>query len=194
MDSIPTSSTGCSSSTSRNWSLTRHHPLLVLGHQVLGHHGRHERRHVAPEARHLSDELRRHERVLRAGRDEDRLDAREMVVHLGHLHLGLEVRHGAQPPHDRRGADVARHVDQERRDRDDPHRRQVRHDLFEHRLALLEIEERGALRGLRSAATTTSSKRRLARSTISRCPLWKGSNDPGKRPTFTSRHRCDEPR
>ena len=48
--------------------------------------------------------------------------------------------------------------------------------------------------GLRRAATTTSSKSRLARSTISRCPLWKGSNDPGKRPTFTSRRRCDEPR
>ena len=48
--------------------------------------------------------------------------------------------------------------------------------------------------GLRRAATTTSSKSRLARSTISRCPLWKGSNDPGKSPTFTSRHRCDEPR
>ena len=41
--------------------------------------------------------------------------------------------------------------------------------------------------GLRSAATTTSSKSRLARSTISRCPLWKGSKDPGKSPTFTSR-------
>src|ERR1700722_177549 len=40
--------------------------------------------------------------------------------------------------------------------------------------------------GLRSAATTTSSKSRLARSTISRCPLWKGSNEPGNSPTFTS--------
>ena len=48
--------------------------------------------------------------------------------------------------------------------------------------------------GLRSAATTTSSKRRLARSTISRCPLWKGSKEPGNSPTFTKPARCDEPR
>src|SRR5579883_3069353 len=41
--------------------------------------------------------------------------------------------------------------------------------------------------GLRTAATTTSSKRRAARSTTSRCPLWKGSKEPGKSATVTSR-------
>ncbi len=41
--------------------------------------------------------------------------------------------------------------------------------------------------GLRSVATTTSSKSRPARSTTSRWPLWNGSNEPGKRAMVT---RC----
>ena len=40
---------------------------------------------------------------------------------------------------------------------------------------------------LRSTATMTRSKRRCARSTISRCPLWNGSNDPGKIAVVTAR-------
>ena len=46
--------------------------------------------------------------------------------------------------------------------------------------------------GLRRAATTTSSKSRPARSTTSRWPLWNGSNEPGKRATFTRCLGCGE--
>ena len=41
--------------------------------------------------------------------------------------------------------------------------------------------------GLRTTATTTSSKSRAALSTTSRWPLWKGSNEPGRRATLTRR-------
>ena len=152
------------------------------GRHRLGHEGR----DVAAVAGDLAKQARGDERMGRAGRDEQRLDARELTVHLGHLQLVLEVRHRPQALDDRRGPDVAGHVHDQGRHRDDAHVRQVGEGLLEHLLALVEVEERPRLFcGLRSVATTTSSKRRPARSTTSRWPLWNGSNDPGKRATVT---------
>ena len=68
------------------------------------------RRRRPPKRATSRTRLRRHERVLRAGGDEDGLDAGELVVHLGHLQLVLEVRHGPQAADDGRGPDVAGHV------------------------------------------------------------------------------------
>src|SRR5579884_2315089 len=47
------------------------------------------------------------------------------------------------------------------------------------------VNSGSAFCGLRRIATTTSSKSRPARSTTSRWPLWKGSNEPGMRATVT---------
>ena len=182
IDSIPISSTGCSSSTSRKRSLTvsSSPSSLYLVAQRLGHRLGHEGRDVAAEAPDLPHELGGEERPLGARRDEDRLDAREVVVHLRHLHLGLEVRDGPEAPDDGVRADVAGDPDGQRRHRHDPDGREVRRDLLEQVLALLEVEERAPFWGLRTAATTTSSKSLEARSTISRCPLWNGSKEPGR--------------
>ena len=52
--------------------------------------------------------------------------------------------------------------------------------LLDELLALVEVEERlHPSGGCTMAATTTSSNRWQAVSTISRCPLWNGSNEPG---------------
>src|ERR1700712_2928624 len=53
--------------------------------------GRDHARHVAAEARHLAHQAGGEEGVLRAGGDEERVDARELLVHLGHLQLVVEV-------------------------------------------------------------------------------------------------------
>ena len=72
----------------------------------------------------------------------------EVVVHLGHLHLGLEIRDGPQAADDGRRPHVAGHVHQKRRHRDDAHRGEMGDDLFEHALALLETEQGLALLGV----------------------------------------------
>ena len=59
-----------------------------------------ERRDVAAEASDLLDQRGRG-RPLGAGRDEDRLDAGQRGVHLGHLELVVEVADGAQALDDR---------------------------------------------------------------------------------------------
>jgi len=61
--------------------------------------------------------------------------------------------------------------DEQGRNRDDPHVLHVHEGVGDHVAALVEVEERFGLCGLRIAATTTSSKIWAARSTISKCPL-----------------------
>ena len=184
-DSIPTSSTGGSSSTSRNWSLTRRHPpgpVLVLGLNVLRHDLRHEGGDVTAETSDFADEFGGHERPLGAGGDEDRLDPGEVVVHLGHLHFGLEVRDGPQPPHDGRGTHVAGDVDQQRRHRDDPHGREVRHHLLQHRLALFQVEERRALLGIAQRGDDHFVEETARPFHDLEVPVVKGVEGPGEKP------------
>src|SRR4051794_15447695 len=75
--------------------------LAQPGGEVRQHTGRDERRDVATERCDLLDEARGEEGVLRTGRHEDRLDSREVGVHLCHLQLVVEVAHGPQSLDDR---------------------------------------------------------------------------------------------
>ena len=117
--------------------------------QPLGHLRRHHARHVAAELRDLAHQARRQERVLRAGGDEEGVDPRELLVHLRHLQLVVEVGDGPEALHDRLGAVVAGEVDEQALEELDAHVVEVGDLLGEHLLALLEREER--LRLLRVA-------------------------------------------
>src|ERR1035437_7746124 len=86
--------------------------------------------------------------MVRTRGDEQRLHTRQRPVHLGHLHLILEVRDGAQARDHRRGVDATRHVHQQRRDRDDAHAGNMRATLGDHLAALFQVEERFGLLGI----------------------------------------------
>src|ERR1700727_2939234 len=72
-------------------------PLL----EALEHQGRDQRLDVAAVPADLLDQAGPQEAVHGVGRDEQRLDLGETVVHLGHLHLVLEVADRPQALHDR---------------------------------------------------------------------------------------------
>ena len=137
------------------WSLMRGAHVATCGLlgeallEPLGDLRRHHPRHVAAEAGHLAHQARRQERVLRAGGDEEGVDARELLVHLRHLELVVEVGDRPQALHDRLGAVLLGEVDEQALEELDPHVGEVRDLLGEHLLALLEREER--LRLLRVA-------------------------------------------
>ena len=82
-------------------------------------------------------------------RDEERVDAREALVHLRHLELVVEVGDGPEALHDRGRVVVAREVDEQALEELDRDVAEVRGLLVEHVLALLEGEQR--LRLLRVA-------------------------------------------
>src|SRR5680860_1822837 len=71
------------------------------GVESLGDERGNHARDVATEAGHLADEAGRQERMLRAGRDEEGVDARETLVHLRHLELVVEVGDSPQTLDDR---------------------------------------------------------------------------------------------
>ena len=113
--------------------------------QPLGDLRRHHPRHVAAEPGDLAHQARRQERVLRAGRDEEGVDARQLLVHLGHLQLVVEVGDRAEALDDRLGAVLLGELDEQALEELDPHVGEVRDLLGEHLLALLEGEQRRRL-------------------------------------------------
>lgn len=68
---------------------------------------------VSAPGRDLLDQGGGQEAVGGIGRHEERLDAGEAVVHLGHLELVVEVADGPQALHDRRDVALLAEVDQE---------------------------------------------------------------------------------
>ncbi len=140
-----------------------------------------------PKRRDLPHEPRGDERVRRARRKEQRLDPRQLVVHLGHLQLVLEVGHGAQALARSPCAPTGGDVDHERRHRarsrtvgsSAKHSRSIssRSASGEERLGLLRVAQRRRRRPGRRGAT--------ARSTTSRWPLCTGSKEPGKSAVVT---------
>ena len=86
---------------------------------------------------------------MRAGREEERVDAGEALVHLRHLQLVVEVGDGAQTLDDRVGAVLTGEVDEETLEELDADVGEVRGALLQHLLALFEREQR--LRLLRVA-------------------------------------------
>ena len=79
-----------------------------------------------PKRGDLPHQARRQERVLRARRDEERVDAREALVHLRHLQLVVEVGDGPEALHDRVGAVVPGEVDEQALEELDPDVAEVR--------------------------------------------------------------------
>src|SRR5579863_2716136 len=123
-------------------------PIGELRLEVQRHRLGDEGGDVPAEPSDLPQQPRRDEGERGARRDEDRLDPRELTVHLGHLELVLEVRDRAQSSHDRRRADIACDVHDQGRDTDDPHAREVCERLLDHLRALFDREERLALLGV----------------------------------------------
>src|SRR4051812_26210792 len=141
--------------------------------------GRDHARHVTAVLGHLLHQARRQERVLRARRDEERVDAREALVHLRHLELVVEVRDCPEALHDRRRVVVAREVDQQALEELDRHVPEVRGLLVEHVLALLEREER--LRLLRVADDRDDDMVEVARGPLDDVEVTEGDRVEGTR-------------
>ncbi len=107
---------------------------------------------VAAVAGNLSDEGRRDESVLRARRQEDRVDLRaEVGVGVGDLELVLEIGRSAQPSHDDARSFSPAVLDEEAVERFDAHVRQVGAHALHELEALVDREERRA-RGVHADA------------------------------------------
>src|ERR1700690_3516248 len=87
----------------------RTEPLL----QALEHQLRDQGPDVTAVPADLLDQAGPQEAVDRVGRDEQRLDLPETVVHLGHLHLVLEVADRPQALHDGRDPVVLAVLDEQ---------------------------------------------------------------------------------
>ncbi|MCO5561366.1 hypothetical protein L7F22_014987 [Adiantum nelumboides] len=105
------------------------------------HARREERGDVAAAAGDLLDQRARHVDLTGRAGQEQRLDPGQVPVHVRHRELVVVVRRPAQALDHRPGAALAAVVDDEPLERLDPHARQVRGDLGEHRDALVDGEQ-----------------------------------------------------
>src|SRR3990172_7775731 len=98
----------------RERGASRRGRLYGLALQPAGDGGGHEAAHVAAERGDLLDQARAEIGVLERGHEEDRVHARrQLAVGVGHLQLGLEVAHRAQPAHDEPRSQASAEVDRQ---------------------------------------------------------------------------------
>ena len=96
---------------------------------------------VRAETHHVLDQGGGKVRPLRARRDEERLEARHLVVHLCHLQLVVEVRYRAKAFHDDADLASGRIVHEQARERVHLGVLEVSHGLLQHRHPLVDAEE-----------------------------------------------------
>jgi hypothetical protein len=117
--------------------------LLAAGQQPLEDPLGHQPGHVAAERGDLLHQAGGQVPDLRRGRHEERLDAGQLAVHLGHLQLVLEVADGAQALDDHRDAVVAAVVHQQPLEAVDGDVGHVAQGVAEQLHALLDGEQPG---------------------------------------------------